>query len=158
MPGYSMTLSQTMNKHKTKYWWVFLIVTIVGLVDSIYLLWIKLANNKAYCIQGIGDCWTVNTSKYSSVFGIPVSIFGIIGYSLILGVFLWETKNDFPKKNGLNILFSLTFFGLMYSIYLTYIELFVLLAICPFCVISATAMVILFGQTVIRLVKSQATL
>ena len=158
MPGYSMTSSQPMNKPKTKYWWIYLLVTIVGLVDSIYLLWIKLANDKAYCLPGIGDCWTVNTSKYSSIFGIPVSIFGIIGYALILGVFLSETKSDFLKKNGVNILFGLTFFGLLYSIYLTYIELFVILAICPFCVISATAMVVLFGQTVVCLEKSQAPL
>lgn len=147
-----------MRKPKTKYYWVYLILTFVGLVDSIYLLWIKLANNKAYCLQGIGDCWTVNASKYSSVFGIPVSILGIIGYALILGIFLWELKYDFLKKNGVYILFGLTFFGLLFSVYLTYIELFVILAICPFCVISATAMVVLFCLTVVRLVKSQDAL
>lgn len=149
-----MTSSQAANKPKSKTWWVYLILTIIGLIDSLYLLWIKIANDKAYCLQGVGDCWTVNTSKYSEIFGIPVSIFGIIGYALILIVFLNENKLPFFKANGLNILFGLTFFGLLYSIYLTYIELFVIFAICPFCVISATVMMILFGLTVVRLIRN----
>jgi uncharacterized membrane protein len=153
-----MTSSQVLNKPKTKYWWAYLILTVIGLVDSLYLLWIKIANDKVYCLPGIGDCWTVNTSKYSSVFGIPVSIFGIIGYALILLVFLFENKQPVLKKNGLNILFGLTFFGFLYSIYLTYIELFVIFAICPFCVVSAAAMLILFFMTLVRLVKNQDAL
>jgi uncharacterized membrane protein len=144
-----------MNKQIPHYGWFYLVVTVIGLVDSLYLLWIKLANDKAYCIPGIGDCWTVNTSKYSSIFGIPVSVFGIIGYGLILCVLLFETRLPFLQKNGLNILFGLTLFGMMYSFYLSYIELFVIYAICPFCVISAVAMIILFILTIVRLVKNQ---
>lgn len=147
-----------LNKPKTKYWWAYLIITLIGLLDSTYLLWIKIANDKAYCIPGVGDCWTVNTSKYSTLLGIPVSIFGMIGYAIILFVFLYELKYKFLRKNGLNFLFGLTFFGLLFSIYLTYIELFVIFAVCPFCVLSATAMVILFCLTVVRLVKNQDAL
>jgi uncharacterized membrane protein len=145
-----------MNKSKTHYWWFFFVVTLIGLVDSIYLLWIKIANDKAYCLQGVGDCWTVNTSKYSSVFGIPVSIFGIIGYSLILLVFLNRNRSTFFQNNSVTIIFGLTLAGMLYSAYLTYIELFVIYAICPFCVISAVAMVILFVLSIDRLVKGQA--
>jgi uncharacterized membrane protein len=145
-----------MNKSKTRYWWFFLIVTLIGLVDSTYLLWIKIANDKAYCLQGVGDCWTVNTSKYSSVFGIPVSIFGMIGYTLILLVFLFQDRHEFLQKNAETILFGITLAGMLYSAYLTYIELFVIYAICPFCVISAVAMVILFVLSIYRLVKGQA--
>ncbi len=145
-----------MSKSKTSYWWIFFVVNLIGLVDSLYLLWIKLANDKAYCLQGVGDCWTVNTSRYSSVFGIPVSVFGIIGYTIILLIFLFQNRNDFLQKNGLTLLFGLTLAGLLYSAYLTYIELFVIFAICPFCVISAVAMVVLFILTVFRLVKGQA--
>jgi uncharacterized membrane protein len=145
-----------MKKARTRYWWFYFIVTIIGLVDSLYLLWIKLANDKVYCIQGVGDCWTVNTSKYSMVFGIPVSLFGIIGYALILLVFLLEKRYNLLRTNGLTILFGLTLAGLLYSGYLTYIELFVIMAICPFCVISAVAMIILFVLSVYRLIKNQA--
>jgi uncharacterized membrane protein len=146
-----------MNNYKSRMWWFYLVVSVIGLVDSFYLLWIKLANDKAYCIPGIGDCWTVNTSKYSMIFGIPVSIFGIIGYALILIVFLQEKRVSFLRQNKLNILFGLTLFGMVYSFYLTYIELFVIYAICPFCVISALAMVILFVFTLYHLVKSQVS-
>lgn len=146
-----------MNKFVPRYGWFFLVVTVIGLLDSLYLLWIKIANDKAYCIQGIGDCWTVNTSKYSSIFGIPVSLFGILGYGLIVTVILLDKRVPFLQQNSLNILFGLTLFGMLYSLYLTYIELFVIYAICPFCVISAVAMVVLFILTLIRLVKNQAT-
>jgi uncharacterized membrane protein len=74
---------------------------------------------------------------------------------LILIVFLQEKRLPVLEKNGLNILFGLTLFGMMYSFYLTYVELFVIYAICPFCVISAFAMVVLFILTLYRLVKNQ---
>jgi uncharacterized membrane protein len=144
-----------MTNSKTRYWWTFFIVNLIGLVDSVYLLWIKIANDKAYCLQGVGDCWTVNTSKYSSIFGIPVSVFGIIGYTIILLVFLYQKRNAFLQNNAVTLLFGLTLAGLLYSAYLTYIELYVIYAICPFCVISAVAMVVLFVLSVYRLVKGQ---
>ena len=153
-----MKSPKPMNSKKSLYWWVFLVTCVIGLVDSLYLLWIKIANDKVYCLQGIGDCWTVNTSRYSSIAGIPISVFGILGYALILAVFILEEKHPTIKEHGLNILFGLTLLGALYSIYLTYLELFVIYAICPFCVVSALAMLVLFGQTVYRLVKHQATL
>jgi len=82
-------------------------------VDSMLLLWIKIANDKVYCLQGVGDCWMVNTSKYSSVFGIPVSIFRIIGYSLTLLVFLYQKRTAFLQKNALSLIFGLTLAGML---------------------------------------------
>lgn len=142
-----------MIKPKSHYWWAYLLVSSIGLLDSIYLLWIKIANDKSYCIQGIGDCWAVNSSKYSMIFGIPVSLVGIVAYALILVVFLFENRYSLLQANGIYILFGLTTIGILYSAYLTYIELFVIYAICPFCVVSAAAMVVLFIMTIVRLVK-----
>ena len=128
----------------------------IGLIDSLYLIWIKIANSPAYCLQGVGDCFTVNTSKYSQIFGIPIAVFGVLGYLLILLILYFENRNNFLQENSDYILFGLTLVGILYSAYLTYLELFVILAICPFCVLSAIAMTTLFILTIFRLVKSQA--
>ncbi len=144
-----------MKKPESFAGWLYWIVAGIGLVDSLYLIWIKIADSPAYCLQGVGDCFTVNTSKYSMIFGIPVAVFGVIGYLLILLTLYFEQRNPFIQSNADFILFGLTLVGILYSAYLTYLELFVILAICPFCVLSALSMTTLFILTIIRLVKSQ---
>ena len=144
-----------MKKPETFIDWLFIIFASIGLVDSLYLIWIKIANDKVYCLPGLGDCWTVNTSQYSQVLGIPVSVFGVIGFLIILLLALFKDRNKFFHANQVTLLFGITLAGFLYSIYLTYLEIFVINAICPFCVLSAISMTILFVISVVRLVKSQ---
>jgi len=150
-----MITGQIMKKPETFSDWLFIIAAVIGLIDSIYLIWIKIANDKIYCLPGIGDCWTVNTSQYSQVFGIPISAFGAIAYLAILVAALFANRSNFLRVNQITLLFGISLAGFLYSLYLTYLELFVINAICPFCVISAVAMTILFVLSVLRLVKSQ---
>jgi uncharacterized membrane protein len=125
----------------------------VGLITAIYLTIAKLAKSQEMCIEGFGDCWTVNNSIYSELFGIPIALFGAGAYLSVL-VLLWlETRNPFWKSNGPLLLFGITLSGVLLSGYLTYIEVAVINAICPFCVLSAIAMVLLFIFNVGRLVK-----
>ena len=126
---------------------------ILGILDSIYLLIIKVSNNKALCIQGVGDCWSVNTSRYSEVFGIPLSILGIIAYAVILTLWILLPRNDFFKRNIPIVNFMLSLIGVIYSAYLTYLEIAVIKAICPFCVVSAILLVILFVVSLIQLIQ-----
>lgn len=144
-----------MKKPETFIDWLFIIFASIGLADSLYLIWIKIANDKVYCLPGLGDCWTVNTSQYSQVLGIPISVFGAIGFLTILLLALIGYQNKFIHANQVTLLFGITLAGFLYSIYLTYLELFVINAICPFCVLSAISMTILFIISVIRLVRSQ---
>ena len=126
---------------------------ILGILDSIYLLIIKVTNNKALCIQGVGDCWSVNTSRYSEVFGIPLSVLGIIAYAVILTLWILLPRNDFFKRNIPIANFMLSLIGVIYSAYLTYLEIAVIKAICPFCVVSAILLVILFVVSLIQLIQ-----
>ncbi|MFA5836325.1 MAG: vitamin K epoxide reductase family protein [Bellilinea sp.] len=126
---------------------------ILGILDSIYLLIIKVSNNKALCIQGVGDCWSVNTSRYSEVFGIPLSILGIIAYAVILTLWILLPRSDFFKRNIPIVNFMLSLIGVIYSAYLTYLEIAVIKAICPFCVVSAILLVILFVVSLIQLIQ-----
>lgn len=134
-----------------------MIAAVIGLIDSIYLLVIKLTDNRTLCIQGVGDCWTVNTSRYSEWMGIPVSVLGILGYLAIIIVLFLETRNQFFNENGIYMLFGFSLLGTLYSIYLTYIEFFVIHAVCPFCIVSALIMLSIFILSIFRLVKIQST-
>jgi uncharacterized membrane protein len=125
----------------------------IGLLTAIYLTIAKLANSQEMCIEGFGDCWTVNNSIYSELFGIPIALFGAGAFLSVL-ILLWlETRDLFWKTNGPLMLFGITLLGVLLSGYLTYIEIAVIRAICPFCVLSAIAMVLLFIFNVGRLVK-----
>jgi uncharacterized membrane protein len=126
---------------------------VLGIIDSIYLFIIKISNNKALCIQGVGDCWSVNTSRYSEVFGIPLSVLGIIAYAVILTLWILLPRNDFFKRNIPIVNFMLSLIGVIYSAYLTYLEIAVIKAICPFCVVSAILLVILFIVSLIQLIQ-----
>ncbi len=128
----------------------------IGLINSIYLTVLKLAHSQAMCIQGLGDCWSVNNSPYSQIAGIPISIFGACSYLAILVLLSLQNRSGFWGENASLLIFGITLFGVLYSAYLTYIEIAVLRAICPFCVLSATIMGILFIGSIINLFRPQA--
>lgn len=128
------------------------VTALVGVLDSIYLTILKFSNNKSLCIQGIGDCWSVNTSIYSEIWGIPIALLGMVAYAVIL-LLLWaEQRSHLIQQYADYILFGVTLIGVIYSAYLTYLEIAVIKAICPFCVVSAVAMLILFIYSVKRLI------
>lgn len=128
------------------------VTALVGVLDSIYLTVLKFSNNESLCIQGIGDCWSVNTSIYSEIWGIPIALLGLVAYAAIL-LLLWaEQRSHLIQQYADYILFGVTLIGVIYSAYLTYLEIAVIKAICPFCVVSAVAMLILFIYSVKRLI------
>ncbi len=130
---------------------VSIALSIVGLVDSSYLAWLKFAHQESRCIAGLGDCFSVNTSRYSTLNGIPVAVFGMVGYLVILALLFLESRKGFWETNAGIAEFGATLFGVLFSAYLTYLEIAVIHAICPFCVLSAISMLILFILSIVRL-------
>ena len=126
------------------------VTTVVGFLDSIYLSYIKLTHTEAFC-AGIGECDIVNTSPYSEIAGIPMALLGAGAYVALVILLIVERRRGFWKNNSLLIFFGITLIGLLYSAYLTYIEVAVINAICPFCVLSALAMLVLFVVSILRL-------
>jgi uncharacterized membrane protein len=98
------------------------------------------------CIAGSSGCETVANSTYSHLLGVNIAVFGIVGYALLLGTAL--LRGDGARMAG----FGLSLAGFGYSVYLTYLELFKIEAICQWCVGSAVLMTILFGLNAIRMV------
>jgi uncharacterized membrane protein len=129
-----------------------IILTIIGLLVSIYMTIYKLTSNDSMCI-GSGDCKTVNASRYAEVYGIPVAVLGVVGYSAILAVLLLERKPGFFQQNGSLLFFGLSLTGFLFSLYLIFVEVALIKAYCPFCITSQTVMIIIFIISVIRLVR-----
>lgn len=134
-------------------YWASIVITVIGLAVSIYMTIFKLTGNETMCI-GNGGCSVVNESPYSSIYDIPVAAFGVGGYLAILVVFILEKKaGSFFKQNATMVNFGLTLIGFLFTLYLIYLEIFVIKALCPFCLTSQIAMTILFVISVIRLIQ-----
>ena len=133
---------------------IAMIISALGFIDSVYLIVIKYSNNEKLCFIGAGDCLSINTSVYSETFGIPNAVLGAAAYLAILGLFLIEQKSSIIARWSPYLLFGLTFLGVIYSAYLTYLEIAVIKAVCPFCVVSAVVMLALFIISITRLFES----
>ena len=129
-----------------------IMLAIVGLLVSIYMTIYKITSNDSMCI-GSGDCKTVNASRYAEVYGIPVAVLGVAGYSAILAVLFLERKPGFFQENGTLLFFGLSLTGFLFTLYLIFVEVALIKAYCPFCITSQTVMTILFIISVIRLVR-----
>lgn len=128
------------------------IFAIIGLVVALYLVFIKFNPSSTLCLAA-GGCERVNTSAYSEIRGIPIAILGSLAYLFILGITLLEQRMAFLGEWGAVLVFGLALAGTLYSAYLTYIELAVLHAICPYCVTSAIMITLIFIVSAIRLRK-----
>jgi uncharacterized membrane protein len=133
--------------------WVSMILAVIGILDSVYLLIYKITNNYAMCL-GSGDCSTVNASRYSTIYGIPVSLLGILAYLAILIFLILEFRNLFSSDNSNLLVFGISLVGVLFSAYLTYIEFYVIHAVCPFCIVSAIVITLIFIISIIKLVKA----
>ena len=132
--------------------WASIVTAILGGLDATYLLIYKLTSAQAMCL-GSGDCSTVNSSRYSEIHGIPVSLLGLLAYLAIIIIHALETRCRFLKQNGNLLVFGLSLAGVLFSAYLTYVELYVIHAVCPFCVVSAILITIVFILAIIRLIR-----
>lgn len=141
----------------TKLRYLSLILAAIGFIDSLYLTYVKLSHQQVYC-GGLGECETVNNSPYSEIGGIPIALLGMGAYLVIIIILFLEIRGDFWRANARLIVFGLSLIGILYSLYLTYIELAVLYAICPYCVLSAIVMLVLFVVSTIRLMTDQKIL
>ncbi len=121
------------------------ILAFVGAAIAGYLSYVKLSATEAVCL-GLGECETVQNSPYALLFGIPIAILGLLAYLAILALWWWSQDRQRPYAElAPMLLFGVTLFGFLYSAYLTYLELFVLKAICPWCVASAIVMTALLA-------------
>ncbi len=116
------------------------LLALFGLGVAAYLAYAKLADTAVVC-GPVGDCDAVQTSVYSELFGIPVALLGALNYLGILG--LWAVSR-LAKGQAVDLarlgLFGLALVGTLFSLYLTFLEPFVIGAVCAWCLASAATM------------------
>jgi uncharacterized membrane protein len=127
-------------------------LALIGLLVSIYMTIYKITDNDGMCL-GSGDCAAVNASRFSEVNGIPVAVLGMVGYAAILAVHFLEKRSSFFTKNGTLLIFGMGLAGFLFNVWLIYVEIALIKAICPFCVASQIAMTLIFIIAVIRLIR-----
>jgi uncharacterized membrane protein len=111
------------------------VLAAAGLLISAYLTWVHFARVAPVCVGGSGGCETVQSSRYAAILGVPVSALGLVGYAgLLLSAVL-------RGEVGVYLGFLIALVGTLFSAYLTYLELFVIHAVCQWCLASATIMV-----------------
>jgi uncharacterized membrane protein len=122
-------------------------VAAFGIGVATYIAIAEAGGGAPACLAGGGGCETVAESQYSDLAGINVAVIGIAGYVLLLATSV--LRGDGARLGG----FALSLTGFGFSVYLTYLELFVIEAVCQWCVISAILMTILFGLNAVRMLR-----
>jgi len=122
---------------------------------SFYLLWGYTTPGSSLACGGSSGCDTVKDSVYANLMGIPMPTLGLLTY-LMLGGLVLVQNHRFSLKNGWGPYIALTIFavslaGVLYSAYLTYIELYVIYAICRWCIASAIIMTGIFVLSLFNL-------
>lgn len=135
--------------------WGSLALAVVGAVDSAYLTWVKLAGLTPFCGSSHA-CDTVNTSIYSQIGGLPIALLGVGAYLVLGALLLLEDRVPGLPTWGPVAVFGMALTGTLYSAYLTYVELYILHAVCPYCVVSAVCIAGILALSVVRLVRGPA--
>jgi uncharacterized membrane protein len=113
------------------------VATYIAIADS--------GGGSPVCIAGGHGCQTVAQSSYSHPAGVNIAILGIAGYLVLLACAL--LRGDAFRLTA----FVVSLIGFGYSLYLTYLELFTIDAICQWCVASAVLMTLLFVTNAVRM-------
>jgi uncharacterized membrane protein len=128
-----MKRSLTLNR-------IIFVLALVGILIAIYVTQSWLRQVGIICVTG--GCDIVRKSPASYPLGIPVSAIGLVGYSIIAILAFLRTAN--PAKGLLYGILGMTIFGVCFTLWFTYTELFIIKGVCMWCAISTINMFILF--------------
>lgn len=148
LPAVGSQFRQKSASSKTWPNWAIPALIVIGLATASYMSFVEVTGSEAVC-GPVGDCNTVQQSEYARLFGIlPIGLLGIAGYFAITGAWLLTvlSTGSYRRISAL-VLWGLTLFGTLFSIYLTILEPFVIGASCAWCLTSAIIMTLLLWAT-----------
>lgn len=100
------------------------------------------------------NCEAVLNSRYSEIKllggSVPIAYLGWLVYAILLGIWYWESTRKHPDA-AVALFFGLNTFAWLYSMYLVYLQFFVLRAACPWCLTHEANITLLYGLTIFRL-------
>lgn len=121
------------------------LLALVGFFVALYLALYKTGVIGTLAC-GAGGCETVQTSRWAAFLGLPVAVWGVGFYALVFALAFIGTLERWAESTTLPlIMVVLTGWGVLFSGWLTYLELFVIHAICRWCVVSAVIALALFA-------------
>ena len=121
------------------------LVALAGVGVAGYLTWAHYAGSQVVCVVG-GGCETVQESEYAEIAGVPVALLGLVAYVVMLGLVAWDTEGARLAAA------TLAFVGLLFSLYLLALQLFVIDAICVWCLVNDVVVApLLAALTALRL-------
>ena len=133
------------------------LLALVGLFVALYLWLHALGFGGAIKCGTSGGCETVQTSPWAVFLGLPVAFYGVVGYVVVLVVALVALRPAALAQRPWNVLLAgLATAGVLFTAYLTYLELFVIQAICRWCVASAIIITLIWIVSLLSL-RSPAT-
>jgi uncharacterized membrane protein/glutaredoxin len=120
------------------------LLAMLGLMVAGYLAYVETQAVAAMC-GPVGDCNAVQSSPYARLFGVlPVGVLGAVGYLAILATWSWgRLRNDWLAGHASLVILGMAVFGTLLSLYLTYLEPFVIQAVCAWCLTSAVLITLL---------------
>lgn len=124
--------------------WIIPALCVIGFGVAGYLAYVETTQVEAVC-GPVGDCNTVQQSEYARLFGIlPIGVMGLFGYvAIFIAWMVARFSNGYFANLAVLSIFTMTAFGTLFSIYLTFLEPFVIGATCAWCLTSAVLMTIL---------------
>jgi len=124
-------------------WFVFSLLgaAFVGFIDASYLTINNIMNGFTPCSLTEG-CEVVTSSVYSTIWGVPISAIGVVFYLSALILVLMYLLNGI--KSALSVLFYISTVAFLVSLGLVFIQLFILKAICLYCMVSALTSTVVF--------------
>ena len=144
-----------MNKNNKNLAWIILAFSLVGILDASYLAAKHYQEASVIC-SVIEGCDKVTTSVYSTLGGMPVALFGVIYYFLILIFMIWYLWNR--NEKNFERLLRISVFGFLASLWFTYLQIFIIKAICLYCLVSAFASIAIFALFLVFLKNKKANL
>ena len=119
-------------------------LALAGIFVAIYLLLYKLGMIGGLSCA-VGSCEIVNTSRWANFLGIPVAGWGVGFYISLFVLAMVSTREEFAESRTVSmVLLAMATTGVLFSAWLTYLELFKIHAICQWCVVSAIIVTIIF--------------
>jgi uncharacterized membrane protein len=123
---------------------VIAVLALIGIFVALYLTMYKMGVI-GHLACGLGGCERVNTSKWATFAGAPVAAWGLAFYVATFVVALVGTSPTFTGRRGISyLLAAMSLAGVAFSAWLTYLELYVIDAICKYCVTSAVIVTLIF--------------
>ncbi len=135
--------------------WMVLLFTLGGGAVAGYLVWLhaKIAGNprKGLCtFTDTISCDKVLASPYAEIAGIPLGVIGFVGFALLFGLAAWRLFGRQCSPRALPAILTLTAgFGLAFEVVMTWVEFFVIEAVCPYCLTALACITASFVAAVV---------